>query len=187
VLWLWEGALQGRVALNTEPCFCALLYLCSPCDVARSLVVWTEKKNKFNLWVVGYWVRELFGLCICNLSISVEQTEMRGPKIILKPQRALILLCSCHDFIFIAYIFLHSAPAHPLSPSFRRNSGWEVSQPFSQLFAVQLQFLGLFDIFFSPLASLHRIRLISYYYCPGKSYALRRKDILTFITIFCDL
>lgn len=39
------------------------------------------------------------GLYIPNLSNSLEQTEMRVPRIILKPQSPLMLLCSCHDFI----------------------------------------------------------------------------------------
>lgn len=29
--------------------------------------------------------------------------------------------------------------------------------------------------------------MFSYYYCPAKSYTLRIKDILPFITVFCDL
>lgn len=89
--------------------------------------------------------------------------------------------------LFLLFTFFFAPLAHPLNLSFRRNSGWEVSQPFSQTFAAVLQILGLSGIILSPLTSLHGIRLISYYYCPGKSYTLRRRDILTFITIFCDL
>lgn len=89
--------------------------------------------------------------------------------------------------LFLLLTFYFAPLVHPLNLNFRRNSGWEVSQPFSQIFAAELQIVGLFDIILSPLASFHGLRLISYYYCPGKSYTLRRKDILTFITIFCDL
>lgn len=71
--------------------------------------------NPTQMQIRGWYAteKENFGLYICNISISVEQIEMRDPKIILKPQRALMLLCGCHDFTFISYIFLQS-PSLPL-------------------------------------------------------------------------
>lgn len=149
--------------------------------------MWRGKKNpaNSNLWVVGYWERKLFGLCICS-SISVEQTEMRGPKIILKTQRAPIVLCGCHDLIFIGYLFLHFTST-PFKPKFCKKF-WLTS--FSAIFTSSWCWTPHFrtsDILFYPLTSWQRIRLIACYYCPEKSYTFRRKDVLPFMSVLYDI